>query len=105
MEWACICFCLDLFQKLFRQDLLVASLLRNFLLAERVLRSYDCVPVSSPALPPTHQHPLWQAWDLALDLACCQLPAVLNGEEFKHAPFFKEQLTAFQVWLDLGNEN
>ncbi|XP_044734524.1 regulatory-associated protein of mTOR [Chrysoperla carnea] len=94
----------DLFQKLFRQDLLVASLLRNFLLAERVLRSYDCVPVSSPALPPTHQHPLWQAWDLALDLACCQLPAVLNGEEFKHAPFFKEQLTAFQVWLDLGGE-
>ena len=27
-----------LFQKLFRQDLLVASLFRNFLLAERILR-------------------------------------------------------------------
>lgn len=93
----------DLFQKLFRQDLLVASLFRNFLLAERVLRSYDCIPVSSPALPTTHQHPLWDAWDLALDLACSQLPKILSGEqEFKHAPFFEEQLTAFQVWLDLG---
>ncbi len=28
----------DLFQKLFRQDLLVASLFRNFLLAERIMR-------------------------------------------------------------------
>ena len=44
-----------LFQKLFRQDLLVASLFRNFLLAERVMRSYDCTPVSQPSLPPTHQ--------------------------------------------------
>ena len=44
-----------LFQKLFRQDLLVASLFRNFLLAERVMRSYDCTPVSQPALPSTHQ--------------------------------------------------
>ena len=46
----------DIFQKLFRQDLLVASLFRNFLLAERVMRSYDCTPVSQPALPTTHQH-------------------------------------------------
>lgn len=29
---------LDLFQKLFRQDLLVASLFRNFLLADRIMR-------------------------------------------------------------------
>lgn len=95
----------DLFQKLFRQDLLVASLFRNFLLAERILRSCDCTPVSSPALPPTYQHPMWQAWDLALDLSLGQLPKILNhGEPFKHLPFFEEQLTAFQVWLELGSE-
>uniref|UniRef100_A0A3B3D7F1 Regulatory associated protein of MTOR, complex 1 n=1 Tax=Oryzias melastigma TaxID=30732 RepID=A0A3B3D7F1_ORYME len=46
----------DLFQKLFRQDLLVASLFRNFLLAERIMRSYNCTPVSSPRLPPTYMH-------------------------------------------------
>ncbi|XP_034933935.1 regulatory-associated protein of mTOR isoform X2 [Chelonus insularis] len=96
----------DLFQRLFRQDLLVASLFRNFLLAERILRSYDCTPVSCPKLPPTYQHPMWQAWDLALDLCLSQLPIVVNAEDkFEHSPFFEEQLTAFQVWLTLGSKN
>jgi len=44
-----------LFQRLFRQDLLVASLFRNFLLAERIMRANYCTPISIPALPPTHQ--------------------------------------------------
>nr|XP_045605742.1 regulatory-associated protein of mTOR-like isoform X2 [Procambarus clarkii] len=97
----------DLFQKLFRQDLLVASLFRNFLLAQRIMRSYDCIPVSSPELPPTHQHPMWDAWDLALELCLGQLPTALHTEDpcsHVHSPFFEEQLTAFQVWLDLGHE-
>ncbi|XP_059613672.1 regulatory-associated protein of mTOR [Phlebotomus argentipes] len=95
----------DLFQKLFRQDLLVASLFRNFLLAERILRSYDCTPISNPPLPQGFRHPMWAAWDLALDLALSQLPDILkHGESFQHSPFFEEQLTAFQVWLDRGSE-
>lgn len=49
----------DTFQHLFRQDLLVASLFRNFLLAERIMRYYNCTPVSSPALPSTYHHPMW----------------------------------------------
>uniref|UniRef100_U5ETP3 Putative guanine nucleotide binding protein mip1 n=1 Tax=Corethrella appendiculata TaxID=1370023 RepID=U5ETP3_9DIPT len=95
----------DLFQKLFRQDLLVASLFRNFLLAERILRSYDCTPVSSPALPQSYRHPMWSAWDLALDLALAQLPDILDkNKPFQHSPFFEEQLTAFQVWLEGSSE-
>ncbi|XP_044015926.1 regulatory-associated protein of mTOR isoform X2 [Aphidius gifuensis] len=95
----------DLFQKLFRQDLLVASLFRNFLLAERILRSYDCTPVSCPRLPSTYQHPMWQAWDLALDLCLSQLTFVLNNDhEFIHLPFYEEHLTAFEVWLTLGSK-
>jgi hypothetical protein len=31
------------FQRLFRQDLLVASLFRNFLLADRIMRSINCM--------------------------------------------------------------
>ncbi len=57
---------LDLFQKLFRQDLLVASLFRNFLLAERIMRSLNCTPISYPRLPPTFQHPMWYASSLLL---------------------------------------
>jgi regulator-associated protein of mTOR len=34
-----------LFQRLFRQDLLVASLCRNYLLACRLMRDYCCEPV------------------------------------------------------------
>ena len=94
-----------LFQKLFRQDLLVASLFRNFLLAERVMRSYDCTPVSAPGLPPTHQHPMWKAWDLAVDMALAQLPTILEkGQIYKASTFFEEQLTAFEVWLRFGDQ-
>ncbi|MCL4126151.1 UNVERIFIED_CONTAM: hypothetical protein GTU68_012271, partial [Idotea baltica] len=99
----------DLFQKLFRQDLLVASLFRNFLLAQRVMRSYNCTPVSSPALPSTSQHHMWGAWDLALELSLSQLPRILShddpGSAYRPSPFFEEQLTSFQVWLSLGSVN
>nr|ALE20568.1 Raptor [Leptinotarsa decemlineata] len=95
----------DLFQRLFRQDLVVASLFRNFILAERIMKSYDCTPISDPPLPSTCQHPMWNAWDLTLDLTLGQLPHLVKTEEpFQHLPFFEEQLTAFQVWLELGSE-
>ena len=98
-----------LFQKLFRQDLLVASLFRNFLLAERILRASSCTPVSVPELPLTHTHPLWDAWDLAVDVALAQLPRLLHPNppspppKYKPSLFFVEQLQAFEVWLGLGS--
>lgn len=94
-----------LFQKLFRQDLLVASLFRNFLLAERIMRSAGCTPVSYPRLPPMHQHPMWDAWDMAAEMCLLQLPELLTNEgttEHKPSNFFAEQLTAFELWLEHG---
>jgi regulator-associated protein of mTOR len=98
----------DLFKKLFRQDLMVAALFRNFLLADRVMRKYQCTPQSTPMLPATHQHPLWNAWDLAVDMCLVQLPALVAAEnggppvEYRHSTFFTEQLTALDVWLSHG---
>ncbi|XP_075973067.1 regulatory associated protein of MTOR complex 1 [Anticarsia gemmatalis] len=94
----------ELFQQLFRADLLTASLCRNFLLADRIMRSYNCTPVCSPALPSLASHPLWAAWEHTLDLALAQLPNLLRPDphDYTHSPFFRDQLTAFQVWLDLG---
>ncbi|PUZ43415.1 hypothetical protein GQ55_8G007600 [Panicum hallii var. hallii] len=97
----------DLFQRLFRQDLLVASLFRNFLLAERIMRSANCSPISYPLLPPTHQHHMWDAWDMAAEICLSKLPQLIAdpNAEFQPSPFFTEQLTAFEVWLDHGSED
>ncbi|GJN07180.1 hypothetical protein PR202_ga24985 [Eleusine coracana subsp. coracana] len=97
----------DLFQRLFRQDLLVASLFRNFLLAERIMRSANCSPISYPLLPPTHQHHMWDAWDMAAEMCLSKLPQLIANPnvEFQPSPFFTEQLTAFEVWLDHGSED
>lgn len=99
----------DLFRKFFRQDLMVAALFRNFLLAQRVMMAYGCHPQSYPALPDTHQHPLWETWDLAVDMALAQLPALEKKEtdsteyEYVNSSFFTEQLTAFEVYLTRGD--
>lgn len=67
----------DVFTRLYRSDLLIASLFRNFLLAERIMKNYHCTPVTYPALPTTNTHQLWAAWDLALDTCLRQLPDLL----------------------------
>jgi regulator-associated protein of mTOR len=112
-----------IFRRLFRDDLMVAALLRNFLLAERIMRFYHCTPMSHPKLPETHNHPLWDSWDLAVDQCLSQLPTLLAKEEaakraaepdgppmephlaayeYRHSTFFSEQLMAFEVWLSQG---
>lgn len=96
----------DLFQRLYRQDLLVASLFRNFLLADRIMRTYDCTPVSHPKLPKTYHHPMWRAWDMVVDLCLSQLVDVLEDRApFRTSTFFAEQLTAFEVWLDMDHSS
>lgn len=62
-----------LFKRLFRQDLIVAALFRNFLLAKRIMSSHNCHPISDPPLPDVQLHPIWESWDLAIDQVLNQL--------------------------------
>ncbi|ODQ80897.1 hypothetical protein BABINDRAFT_160345 [Babjeviella inositovora NRRL Y-12698] len=63
-----------LFKKLFRQDLMVAALFRNFLLAKRIMPFHNCNPISDPPLPEAvKNHHMWESWDLAIDQVLSQL--------------------------------
>ena len=65
----------DLFQRLLRLDITVATLFRNFLLAQRIMRSLGCTPVSVPEIPENYKHPLWQVFDAALESTLTQVAA------------------------------
>ncbi|KIK63862.1 hypothetical protein GYMLUDRAFT_40943 [Collybiopsis luxurians FD-317 M1] len=108
----------EIFARLYRSDLLIASLFRNFLLAERLMKGYNCTPHTSPPLPATNTHSLWATWDLALDACVRQLPEMLAANDvqsqqafegprpppYQYVPsrFFADQLTAFEVWISRG---
>lgn len=70
-------FSRETFTRLYRCDLLIASLFRNFLLAERIMKNYHCTPHTYPPLPATNTHPMWATWDLAVDTCLRQLPELL----------------------------
>jgi regulator-associated protein of mTOR len=102
-----------MFQKLFRSDLMVAALFRNFLLAERIMKNYHCTPHTYPPLPPTNTHPMWASWDMAIDNCLKQIPAMIAAEEavkdgaegaisiyeYRSSDFFIHHLKAFSIWV------
>lgn len=101
------------FQKIFRQDLLLATLFRNFLFARRVMKTYQCTPQSYPLLPDTSNHPLWKTWDLTAESFILYVNSMLNGSmmvdprnniviQSPNLSFFVEQLQSFENWLEFG---
>ncbi|KAJ3427542.1 regulatory-associated protein of mtor [Anaeramoeba flamelloides] len=90
-----------LFQQLYRQDQLTASLFRNFLLAERIMHSLNCNPFTIPEITVTYDNHLWDAWDHCVDIALIQLTEIIENPKLKYRSisFFSNQLTAFDVWL------
>ncbi|KAK1392410.1 hypothetical protein POM88_011466 [Heracleum sosnowskyi] len=89
----------DLFQRLFRQDLLVVSLLQNFLLAKRIMRSANCSPISHLMFPATYQHHMWLAGVALLALVVSYwwpgFPANLSTEAYNEQ--YQEDQWALRV--------
>uniref|UniRef100_A0A158P5W7 WD_REPEATS_REGION domain-containing protein n=1 Tax=Angiostrongylus cantonensis TaxID=6313 RepID=A0A158P5W7_ANGCA len=96
----------DDFQRLFRQDLLLASLFRSFLLAERVMSGNGCNVVSSPALPSTADHPLWDSWEYTLDLSLNHihnlLTPKLNFQVIGRDLFFRSSISTLNTLIDVS---
>ncbi|KAH8505907.1 hypothetical protein H0E87_012926, partial [Populus deltoides] len=69
----------DLFQKLFRQDLLVASLFRNFcLLKELCVGKLFSNFSSNVATNPSASYVVLDAWDMAAEICLSQLPSLVE---------------------------
>ncbi|KAJ1351664.1 hypothetical protein KIN20_007776 [Parelaphostrongylus tenuis] len=96
----------DDFQRLFRQDLLLASLFRSFLLAERIMSGNGCNVVSSPPLPSTADHPLWDSWEYTLDLSLNHIHNILTPklsfEVIGRDLFFKSSVSTLNTLIDLS---
>jgi len=88
-----------LFSRLFRQDVTLSALLRNFVLASRVMGRLQCSVVSEPPLPPSHAHPLWSQWDVTVSHCLARLHghSALSPQP---SPFFPDALTSFKLEVD-----
>jgi hypothetical protein len=101
------------FQQLFREDITLAGLFRNFLVAQRLMGRYNVNPTSYPPLPDLSSHPLWNAFDAALEQvsltmappstaaagAIALVHTVPPSLPFAAPAFFEEQLCAAELAL------
>ncbi|EKE41945.1 WD domain, G-beta repeat-containing protein [Entamoeba nuttalli P19] len=91
----------ELFMKLFRQDIAVASLFRHFILACRIMKKFNYKPQSFPELPDTSNHLLWKTWDSVLELA---IPKLINSTRqinYLPSPFFNNLIISLKTWLSI----
>ena len=90
------------FKQYYRQDVLLASIFRNFLLAQRVMRAYGCIPISVPDVP-FQGNELWSVWDCLIDRFSNVNEDNPDGDDAKAnvdlEDFFGDHLEAFERYL------
>lgn len=83
------------FKRLFRQDVLLATMMRNFLLASRLMRQYGCTPESIPELPESHNHPLWKSFEYTMEQYLAQVPSNFRMQKLVQAEMeYREQFSS-----------
>lgn len=106
----------NLFRRCFRQDAACSALFRNFLLAQRIMKYYNCNPISDPVLPDCHDNELWQHWDLAIEHFLTSLvqlkqlepsgslsQALDNSKLYIFTNFFDTSLDHLKNWIQHGH--
>ncbi|XP_062563341.1 regulatory-associated protein of mTOR-like [Armigeres subalbatus] len=83
----------DMFQQLFRGDLLTGTIYRRFILSQRMLIRAGCTPVSKPSIPDNSRHRLWAVWDRLMNMTM----NLLEKQNEKECPIIR---TFFQIILD-----
>ncbi|MES1902971.1 MAG: hypothetical protein MHPSP_002276, partial [Paramarteilia canceri] len=84
------------FVKLFNGDLQLSILFGNFLLAEKILKQFDCDVICYPPLPKTYLDYLWKLWLQILKEKLSDLPEILEGtKRYKCVDFFPIELNEF----------
>lgn len=89
----------EMFTKLFRQDIMVASLFRHFILAQRVMKRFNFTPQSYPEIPDVSNHPLWRTWDSVVEMS---VPRIINtGRQAapSPSPYFSNLIVSLKSWL------
>ncbi|EER08516.1 hypothetical protein Pmar_PMAR015935 [Perkinsus marinus ATCC 50983] len=95
------------YEILFRKDVVLASLFRNYLLAQRLISLVGLTSVSMPELPDCSHHSLWETWELVMEASVLRvvqgernslLTSQIRGTD-PVREFFRDQLRAFSVWL------
>ncbi|KAK8857880.1 hypothetical protein M9Y10_012976 [Tritrichomonas musculus] len=56
------------FFQMFRNDHVVGTIFRRFILAQYLLKEYEVHPISNPSLPDMTKHQMWQEWEASLDI-------------------------------------
>ena len=91
----------DLFMKLFRQDVCVASLFKHFILANRIMKKFHYKPQSFPQLPDTSNHSLWKDWDAALEMSIPKLMAFNKQINHLPSPFYNNLTVSFKSYISI----
>lgn len=90
-----------LYKRLFRKDKLVASLFRNFILAQYILMQYSIHPQSNPPLPSMAHHPMWLQWQSSLDMwLTSSLSQVASYDSF----FYVRSINTFKNMMKNGQD-
>ena len=80
----------------FARDPAMLSLARGYVLAQRIMQSFNLHPISHPQLKPTSSHDLWFFWDTAIDCAL-SMP-----EKEGSRMIFKLFISSFSSFPNLG---